>query len=89
MDEFVLISNGDAWDLYLENLKLKEEVKQLNIELSLTANPIYCENCNACGESGCCRPSRCLYVDQYQGEYDDLVKENERLQEELDKWLVD
>lgn len=75
MDEFVLISNDDAWDLYLENLKLKEQIKELNLELSLTRNPIYCEDCGACGETGCCSPNRCLYVDTYQGEYNDLVEE--------------
>ena len=35
MENLVLISNSDAWDLFLENLKLKEEILQLNLELTL------------------------------------------------------
>lgn len=35
MENLALISNGDAWDLYLENLKLKEEIKELTAELAL------------------------------------------------------
>lgn len=79
LEQFIPVSNSEAWDFYIQNLKLREEIKELNIELSLTKNPIYCENCGSCGENGCCHPSTCKYLSSYQGEYDDLVKENERL----------
>jgi len=79
-DSFIPISNGESWDFYLESLRLKEEIIELNKELSLTKNPIYCEECRSCGEvPGCCKPNRCKYLDQSQGEYDELVKENAKL----------
>lgn len=39
---------------------------------------IYCSNCGACGESGCCSPDKCLYVDHYNKEYRELLEEHER-----------
>lgn len=84
MDEFVPISNGDAWDLFLENLILKNEIQALKEEIENIKNPIYCVECGSCGEvAGCCDVHRCLYLNAHQGEYDDLVKENIELTAEL------
>lgn len=44
----------------------------------------YCELCGACGESGCCPPSRCKYLEQYKGDYDELLEDNERLHKEVE-----
>lgn len=48
----------------------------------------YCESCGACGESGCCEPSKCLYAKQYYrqliNENDDLKSQIEHLMEELE-----
>lgn len=37
---------------------------------------IYCQECNACGISDCCRPSQCLHSDIYQNDWDELQAEN-------------
>jgi len=42
-------------------------------------NSPYCEECGACGDSGCCPPNRCkcLYGEVYKEDYRDLLDENE------------
>jgi len=50
-----------------------ETLKATNAELS-----VYCPECGSCGEVGCCG-IRCLYVESQQGDYDDLLKENDSL----------
>ena len=39
---------------------------------------VICPECGSCGEVGCCG-IRCLYVEMQQGDYDDLLKENNAL----------
>lgn len=46
---------------------------------------VYCKECSACGCEGCCNPPQCKYLNQYQGDYDDLVKANAELQAKFEK----
>lgn len=44
-------------------------------ESDLELDDAYCPTCGACGESGCCPPTRCHYLDAYRGDYKELVKD--------------
>ncbi len=46
-------------------------------------NTVYCKECTACGVHGCCPMNSCHYLDQYQGNYDELAQKNQRLEEAL------
>jgi len=45
-------------------------------------NGIYCEACGSCGETGCCHVQKCKYMNAHQGDYDDLLKDNDKLRTE-------
>lgn len=45
----------------------------------------YCESCGACGESGCCEPSKCLYAKEYCQQ---LINENSELKSQI-KHLIE
>lgn len=38
--------------------RLKDELEQ---EIEISKLPIYCRNCDSCGEEGCCPATMCLY----------------------------
>lgn len=49
-------------------------------------NPVYCEVCGSCGESGCCPPDRCKTV---QGLYcEENVKSFKEMQDELNSFIL-
>lgn len=62
--------------------RLREQLKELigkNSEIENTLGnieeillPSYCPSCNACGESDCCPPTRCMYVEHYEKEWQNL-----------------
>lgn len=54
--------------------------KQIEEWLDGECSP-YCESCGACGESGCCEPSKCLYAKEYCQQ---LINENENLKSQIE-----
>lgn len=38
---------------------LQNKIIELETELDILKNPIYCPNCDSCGEEGCCSPDKC------------------------------
>jgi hypothetical protein len=53
----------------------------------------YCRACGACGEAGCCPPSKCLckYGEVYMGDYRELEAENEKMQTIIEniRYIID
>ena len=41
-------------------------------------DPIYCQKCGSCGETGCCKPV-CMYGNKHQRDYSELEEECEKL----------
>jgi hypothetical protein len=61
-----------------------EEIRNLEIELDILKNPVYCEKCGSCGEEFCCSPGKCKTV---QGLYcEGNVKSWEDMNLEVDKY---
>ena len=53
-------------------------------EIDDLATSPYCEECNSCGESGCCSPSNCALVRCKYGEYN--LREYKSMEKQLDDY---
>lgn len=61
----------------VQRLTNTEMVEALRQEVDMLRNPVYCPECEACGENGCCSGAmckknannKCLYGDSYALDY--------------------
>lgn len=66
----------------------REALEQQAEQLLDDVDGVYCNECQACGVEGCCNPPQCKYLNQYQGNYDDLIKEVEELRKHNAKMQI-
>ena len=81
-DNQMELFDDDTYKMYY-----KSEIERLEKE-NIELQEIYCSECGACGEPGCCPPERCkelksnlkcLYGIEYAKEYKELLDENYEL----------
>lgn len=65
---------------YVNILHAHADLMDTNVE---DLDSSYCQQCGACGESGCCSPNKCLYLNDYKKDYRELEMEHEKMYKTL------